>query len=324
MQSDKCAAWWISTALFEVDLDPLVIAPRFCHCWWCCFRERVSERTSEREKNQQHENWCFPDCVFFSLYLPTPGGFFFFFIKRFFLRFLLPVKWLHRRTINEESRHTVTKWKYKLQPEKKKKCVEWITFWGFWERKTTRYALTLIAPSLSRFARVQTNNHFVNNWVKRCSLQSIYYNEYFICSATNRSHNHIILCRFQCAWIANILCVHIFIHSRLHKISARWCLAFCSLFAFSAVNTLYPINHDIACAHMQCADLYFFPKNLTISQKICTRWINEIFQQKPIVMNGRVWMRHKHDSSIYMYVWMCIYIIEQSSIHWNRLKLKFR
>lgn len=51
---------------------------------------------------------------------------------------------------------------------------------------------------VSGFARVQTNNHFVNNWVKRCSLQSIYHNEYFIhTEPASGSHNRIISCRFS-------------------------------------------------------------------------------------------------------------------------------
>lgn len=53
---------------------------------------------------------------------------------------------------------------------------------------------------MSGFARVQTNNHFVNNWVKRCSLQSIYHNEYFVRTESrpaSGSHNRIISCRFS-------------------------------------------------------------------------------------------------------------------------------
>lgn len=85
-----------------------------------------------------------------------------------------------------ESHDTVTKRKDEMKSTKVlgerisgfycRKCRE--------RKKKATTILSLVACTRTRsralYARVQMNNHFVNNWVKWCSLQSIYYNEYFI------------------------------------------------------------------------------------------------------------------------------------------------
>lgn len=99
------------------------------------------------------------------------------------------------QSVNDESRHSD-----KMQPKK----VLGERAWGFVKEKTTPNgmsecgSLRYVSVCVSGFARVQTNNHFVNNWVKRCSLQSIYHNEYFIhTEPASGSHNRIISCRFS-------------------------------------------------------------------------------------------------------------------------------
>lgn len=206
MQSDKCAAWWILTALFEVDLDPLVIAPRLhsarCQYW---------KSSSSSRRRQKSNLGAFPivslpyrlaTLFFLSLLLIQSNKIAFSLSLHISVSlYLLPVQMASSAGTNEK---VTTQWqsegKKKTAKCNRRKC--WVNEFEVlfnWNHDSSRDSCAVflsIAGSLrpphwdSRFAPLQANNHFVNNWVKRCSLQSIYYNEYFIHSATSGSQPH--------------------------------------------------------------------------------------------------------------------------------------